>query len=62
MKLPKQLYVRIENPGTEDEFLLANATIDEFAEVGETIRAGLYQLVEEVTVTARTEISVDKVD
>lgn len=62
MKFPKEVYVRIEDPNSEDAYLVANVDADEFAETGEEIRAGLYRLVEEVVVTAQINVSVDKID
>lgn len=55
MKLPKMLYVSVQNTGSgqnEDQYLNATDDAVDHAETGEIITVGRYQLVELGTVTA----------
>lgn len=56
MKFPKELYVTVEYEGTEDEFLLTNKNVEDVAQVGETVKVAVYELVR--TVEVDTEIQV----
>lgn len=55
MRLPKILYVSVNNTGSsskEDDFLNATDDAADHAETGEVVTVGRYQLVELGTVTA----------
>lgn len=58
MKYPQQIYVRVENDGTVDEFLLANEKPQEFAETNREVEAAVYVLKEVVEVTATVNVKV----
>jgi hypothetical protein len=56
MKLPKEIYVRRENQGTDDECLLAEQNLIQLAELGETHEVGVYRLERVLKVSGVTEI------
>lgn len=53
-KLPKEIYIQLENAGTDDAYLRAETTPEDFAEDG---AVGVYELKE--IKTRRTEIHLD---
>ncbi len=55
-EFPKQIFVAVENEGTEDEFLITYDTPEAVAEIGETRKVAIYDLQREVEVT--TEVKV----
>lgn len=52
IKLPDELFVVREEAGNGESFLAVYENADEFAVVGETKTAGVYQLVRKVKITA----------
>ena len=55
MTLPKVLFAKKENEGTEDEFLIAG-TSDELAVPDETVEVGMYELKKYVLLNNSTTI------
>lgn len=55
MKLPKQIAARIVDQGSDDEYIDARRTAQDFAELDETVTVGVYQLVD--TVEVKTEVT-----
>jgi hypothetical protein len=55
-KLPKELFVSVENEGTDDEYLIANKDAAKLVEFGETKRVGLYVLKEMLIVELKPAI------
>lgn len=53
-KLPKSLYIKIEQDG-DDEFFIANEDLYDIAEKGETIKVGIYKLQSVKTVRMLVE-------
>jgi hypothetical protein len=51
-KLPKVIYVSIENEGTSDEYLQVNKQPAEVAEIGRDVQIGEYRLISTGIVTA----------
>lgn len=56
MKLPKQVYVRIEKSGAE-EWLSTAEDLNAHAEIAEKRRVGIYKLIKVVEVTAEVKLS-----
>lgn len=56
MKLPKQVYIRIEKSGAE-EWLSTSEDLNAHAEIGEKQRVGIYKLVKVVEVTTEVKLS-----
>lgn len=49
-RLPKEIYVGLKQEGSGDEYWLADIDWSLLAELGETVRAGRYRLVETVEI------------
>lgn len=55
-KLPKTVFISLENPGTEDEYLSTNENKNELTiEIGETKLVGEYVLKRQVEVKGTIE-------
>lgn len=54
---PNEIFVTLEQSGTQDEYLQVNKTADETAEVGTKKRVGRYMLHEVVTVEAKVSVT-----
>jgi hypothetical protein len=53
-KLPKQVFVMWEEqPTPDDPFLTAAETWEEHARMGESVKVGVYQLVETIDVSGK---------
>lgn len=61
-KLPKKVYVFMENPGMEDEYLVAEESFEACAAKGECRLVGVYELTDTHTVTleVKSEVIVKK--
>jgi len=55
-KFPETVFIAIKEEGTQDEFLQAELSDEEFAEVGTRTPVGKYRLVESYGVTAQRVI------
>lgn len=56
-KLPRTIFVAWENPGTDEEFLQVQETAGELiTDANETIEAGEYALVRNITVENRSTV------
>lgn len=55
-KMPKVIYMRIVNNGTEDEYFEADDDVERMAEIGEARTVGVYELKHIKKVTAEIEI------
>jgi hypothetical protein len=55
--MPKTVYVKWENPGDDEEFLLASEAPADHAVLGEKIRVGVYDLRVTCTLTAKPELA-----
>lgn len=53
MKLPKKVYVYVENEGTNEEWLSAEKTAEGHATKGEKRLVGVYELKEKISVTLK---------
>ena len=60
MNLPKIIYIVRQNEGTEDEYLQAELTDEEFAEIGKKTPVGKYRLEETYSVTAQRVVERKK--
>lgn len=49
---PKELFVKFEDPGTDDEWLNASKDAGQLAEIGRIVQAGRYKLVAVVDINA----------
>lgn len=54
--LPKTIYVSLENPGTDDEYLNTQKKQEDHAEAGKVSRVGEYRLVKQVELTSQCTI------
>lgn len=55
-KLPKTLYVFIENAGTQDEFINTSRTVDDITTEDGEMKVGVYELTEMKTAVNKTEL------
>lgn len=56
-KLPRQLFINIENPNTEDEYFAVSEQNDQYAEIGEKREVGVYELKETLIVEGVVKIT-----
>ena len=54
-RLAKTLYAKVENPGSEDRYVDTAETIEELAELGETVTIAEYKLVRKFRATTKVE-------
>lgn len=57
---PKEIYIRRENEGQDDEFLLVDLAPEDFAEAKTKITAAVYRLDRVVVVSSKTTVSIRK--
>ena len=57
-KIPKTVYITVENEGRDDEYFGVSKTLDEVAVIGETVRVAVFELKElrEVTATPQSRV------
>lgn len=58
IEYPKEIFITIEEPNTEEEFFLAHKKPSEFARQDEIVQAAVYKLVKTVNVRTKTTTSV----
>ncbi|MEY2500612.1 MAG: hypothetical protein QOI07_946 [Verrucomicrobiota bacterium] len=56
-KLPRQLFINIENPNTEDEYFAVSEKNDQYAEIGVKRTVGVYVLSETLIVEGVAKIT-----
>jgi len=56
-KLPKTVFIRYDGEG-DDRFLNVTESLNDHAEMGVSHRVGKYQLVEQMDVSAKEQITV----
>lgn len=56
-QFPAEIYLTIEEEGTENEYLQVHTTPDTAAKVGEAVRTGRYMLHETVEVNAQVTVA-----
>ena len=57
MNLPNEVFVTIEEAGTEDAFLHASGDVESFAEMGQKRVVGVYKLERLVTVAGTVTVT-----
>jgi len=57
-KYAKEIFIRLEQDGEDPPYMIADNNAEDFAEPGKKVKAARYRLVEEVTVTSKTTVSV----
>ena len=55
-EFPKTLYIKVEDPGTEEAFFACNTDFEMHAEIGEEIPVAIYELKEIRTLVTRGEL------
>lgn len=58
IEYPKEIYITVEEPNTENEYFLAHKNPSEFAVQNEVVEAAVYKLVKTVNVKTKTTTSV----
>jgi hypothetical protein len=59
MKLPKEVFIKIEKPDNDDEYLGAYESLRGIVEIEEKARIGVYKLVR--TLTAEGVVDIDDI-
>lgn len=61
MKFPKQIFVKTEEEGTDNEYFNVHRKVDTTVDAGESAKIGVYELREVVTATGSvTTVSMEK--
>jgi hypothetical protein len=58
-KFPDKIFVTVDSPGKEDEVLSCNGTLENFALIGQKVRAAEYKLVRVIEVLGEATITTE---